>query len=107
MHVLIPIECTFLYGLCLGSGIGTQKPAVTYYVLLLMLFRERNVLLAMATMAVFGLARALPLVIFSRSAAYQHLDARVTYWTGVVKMINGLVLAACGVALLTTAALSR
>jgi cytochrome c biogenesis protein CcdA len=94
---------SMLYGFCLGVGLFTRVTVATFYVAILVVLTLRTPVEAAIAMSVFGIGRALPLLFLERHKPDRRLAIVLSWWTPFVRMANGMILAHCGIALLTSA----
>jgi cytochrome c biogenesis protein CcdA len=89
-----------LYGVVLGFGFATRIPVSTLYAAATWAFLRGDPVLAALIMIPFGIGRAVPLILISRSqAAYSEtfqINQFIRVWKPVVNLANGVILGFLG-----------
>lgn len=86
------------YGLVLGAGVLTHIWSASYYVVIVWVALAGHPLAGGAALGTFGLARAIPVLVLRRRLGNVDEAFRLTWrsdaWSGVVHLLNGILLAA-------------
>jgi sulfite exporter TauE/SafE len=97
------------YGVVLGAGVFTHIWTASFYVVVVWVALAGNPLAGAAALAVFGFARALPVLALGRRLGDIDQAFRMTWrlddWAGVVHLANGVILAAVGGTLVSASVL--
>lgn len=107
----LPVNlAAFYYGLGLGVGLATYVPVATFYVALLWAFVAGDPILGAIGMIMFGVGRALPLLLMASRMKNLDESSQVVLtlnaWKPAVHLVNGLALGFAGSCLLVAALVS-
>lgn len=104
---LRPSLMVFLYGLGLGPGFFTAIPTTSFYVLVVAVLLQADMVYGALAFAMYGLGRVAPLIVIfwtsSRSGRVSNLTRVVYSWRPLVHLCNGLTLASVGAGLIVCA----
>jgi sulfite exporter TauE/SafE len=93
-----PTAMSLAYGVVLGAGVFTHVWTASFYVLAVWVALTANPLAGGVALAAFGLARAIPVLVLGRRRSDVDEAFRLTWrldaWSGVVHLVNGVLLAA-------------
>jgi hypothetical protein len=102
---LLPEKLTsFLYGIGLGFALLTRIPVSSFYAAALWVVLVGEPLLGMICMALFGIGRALSLILLAPQRGADpmplYVNGMVLRWKPVMHLVNGLTLGSIGAGLL-------